>query len=103
MSRTWFTLSFCVAYPILFTWDRPLFSYYPLLRQWHLAATLPQSGPAMHWYGLMAGAGIVASAFGFLGRDQWIPPSARRLLWCAPVCAMAWCGMQLLHFFKPVG
>lgn len=99
VSGPWFTLVFSAAYAVVFVLDLPLFLYYPLEREFRVAEDAAMTGPAMHWYGLLATAGLVALLAAWLLPGRWLSPRARGLAWLAPVACMAVIAWGLRPFF----
>ncbi|MFA7584963.1 MAG: hypothetical protein WCY11_02030 [Novosphingobium sp.] len=98
-SAHWFAATFALAYTVLLVLDLPLFHYYPLTGtlSWH---PLPEEfGPSMHWYGLLAGAGIAACGAAWVLKDGYLPVTVRYWIWLAPAAAMAACLYVLRGFF----
>lgn len=87
-SPPFFSIGLCLAYMPVFTFDWPLFLYYPLHGAFSRTALGPESGPAMHWYGLMATAALAGLVAALIGRDSWIAEGARRWLWLVPALTM---------------
>lgn len=98
-SGPWFTLAFAVAYPVAFVLDLTLFLYYPLEREFRLAADPAMAGPAMHWYGLLATAALAALAAAWLLPGRWLSPRVLGFAWLAPVVCMAVIAWGLRPFF----
>ncbi len=95
-----FLVVFCVAYIVVFAKDWPLFHYYPLHGNWTWGPQrLPDAGPPMAWYGLMANAGIAATLAALVVPDALVLRWLRNRLWLFPVGAMAACVFLLRQFF----
>ncbi|TJY59527.1 hypothetical protein E4T66_14210 [Sinimarinibacterium sp. CAU 1509] len=100
MSAAWFTVVFGLSYIAIFALDLALFLYYPLVRQFSFVPLIDaSSGPAMHWYGLMASAGCAGLAASVCLRDRWIPEVLLQWLWIVPVSAMFASAFLLRQFF----
>jgi hypothetical protein len=99
LSRTWFTLIFCLSYIVFFALDWPLFLYYPQVKQLHLNAPAGDIGPSMHWYGLVASAAVAGTIAALLCKDSWFSMGLVKWLWVAPVAAMLGCSYFLRQFF----
>jgi len=119
-----FLLAFCCAYAVAFEMDCPLFRYYPLHGDFSWGAGILKGvGPAMTWYGLVAGAGIVAVLAAALVCMTGRAPGRRRLdmnvalyfdgvrlasrlgrfasWWCAVVAASAMSIASAQYSFNP--
>lgn len=95
-----FSAAFCVAYLAVFALNRPLFYYYPLMRQFsHSALTAAAAGPPIVWYGLMASAALAASVVAVLIDETWCARVLRGRLWLFPFGAMLGTAFLLRHFF----
>ena len=105
MKRPWFSPSlfmivFCCAYAFIFAMDWPLFNFYPLHGDFNWGPRLLKgAGPAIVWYGLMSGAGIVAFIAAISFPDRAILSLLRDYLWLFPCSAMLVCIYLLRHFF----
>ena len=95
-----FMTVYCVLYVVLLAFDLPLFRYYPLHGNlsWG-AARLQGVGPAIVWYGLVAGALIPALIAGLVIRDQPLMRRAGLWPWLIPAFAMAGCAYLMRIFF----
>jgi hypothetical protein len=95
-----FAAAFCCAYILLFAMNWPLFLYYPLHGDftWGPQA-LKGVGPAMAWYGLMAGAGIIAAFVAVIVPDRIADRALRNYVWLFPCVAMFACIFLLRRFF----
>lgn len=90
LSPAVFMIVYSIAYAVLLARDWPLFRYYPLERtvSWG-TQIVTDRGPHMAWYGLMAGAAIIALPLALLlhARDgarwvqhAWVFPGAALLV-----------------------
>lgn len=62
-----FAIGYSCAYAVVFAYDWPLFIYFPLVGEWYWGGEiLPEKGPGMAWYGLMASAAIAGAVFAAL-------------------------------------
>ena len=96
-----FLIAFCCAYAVVFALDLPLFRYYPLQGEFawgHVA--LPDAGPLMAWYGLLASAGIVAAVPAVLVPERIGERLLRGYLWLFPGALMLVCMFLLRRFFS---
>lgn len=98
-SRVWFSIGFCIAYVALFALDRPLFRYYPLTGRWSLYPLADDPGPAMQWYGLVAGAAIAGGVMALVLSDRQLPDRVLRWVALVPLFAMTACLYLLRDFF----
>ena len=87
-SPPFFSIGFCLAYMPVFTFDWPLFLYYPLHGTLSRTPLPADNGPAMHWYGLVATATLCGLVAALVGRDRWIGEGARTWLWLVPALTM---------------
>jgi hypothetical protein len=95
-----FSVAFCAAYVAAFALNAPLFSYYPLPGTFVWGGrVLPDAGPSMAWYGLMATAAAVALPLAAVLPERWILARVRRGLWLVPCAAILACAWLLRHFF----
>lgn len=99
LSRPWFTVGFCLAYPLVFARDWALFVYYPQSQRFHWGNAAQDVGPPMHWYGLVATAALVGLVVALVGRDAWLPPRLLRWFSLAPCIAMLGALILLRTFF----
>lgn len=99
LSRPWFTVGFCLVYPLVFAMDWPLFVYFPQVQRLHWGSTAHDIGPGMHWYGLVATSALAGLVLGVVCRSSWLGPRVTRWLWLAPVFAMLGAVVLLRHFF----
>lgn len=96
-----FLVVFCCVYVIVFALDRPLFRYYPLHGAFSFgSATLTGAGPAMAWYGLVAGAGGVAALTALIIPNRMLDTPLRNRLWLFPLATMLSCLYLLRIFFR---
>ena len=98
-SRPGFTVGSCLAYPVVFAADWPLFVYFPQVQRFHWGAAAQGTGPGMHWYGLVATSALVGLVVALVAREAWFSPRLRRWLWLAPAVAMLGSVVLLRHFF----
>lgn len=99
LSLPWFTVGFCLAYPVVFARDWPLFLYYPQVQRFHWGSAAQDIGPAMHWYGLVATSALVGLILALVGRDAWFRPHLLHWLWLAPCIALLGALVLLRQFF----
>jgi len=84
-----FLILYCSAYACVFANNWPLFTYYPLVREFTWGPTaLSGKGPAMGWYGLIATAGIFAGIVTILIPPRLSERLAGNHLWVFPVASM---------------
>jgi hypothetical protein len=95
-----FSIAFCLAYVPVFSFDWPLFLYYPLHGDFSRTALPEEMGPAMHWYGLVATTAMIALIAAFVCRDRWLPSGLHRWLWLVPVLSMAEVSWTLRGYFQ---
>jgi hypothetical protein len=96
-----FMIVFCCAYALVFSMDWPLFRYYPLHGDFNWGARyLKGAGPAMAWYGLLSGAGIIALLASIVVPDSAAQKLFRNYLWAFPCGAMLTCVFLLRQFFR---
>ena len=96
-----FLAAFCCSYVLVFALDWPLFRYYPLKGRFNWgAANLPDIGPGMAWYGLLASAGLIATLAALLLPDRLLQRALSNRLWLFPVAAMLACVFLLRQFFQ---
>ena len=97
-----FSILYCFGYAAAFAWQKPLFRYYPLDREWAwgVADEAVHTGPAMVWYGLMATAALAAAVGAFLVNEAWISARLRGFQWMAPYAAVAACLYFLRGYFQ---
>jgi len=94
-----FAIAFSIAYAVVFWFNLPMFLYYPQAGLFHLGPTpVTNVGPGITWYGLMAGAGLIALVAGFLIPNTLLDRPLRNFLWAIPVLAMLVC-LYLLRSF----
>jgi hypothetical protein len=97
---TAFAAAFCCAYVTLFAMNRPLFLYYPLHGDFRWGSEMVQgAGPAMAWYGLMMGAGIIATVVAVALPGRITDRVLRNHLWLFPCAALLACIFLLRRFF----
>ena len=92
LSRSWFTLGFCLAYPLVIALDWPVFVYFPQSRHFHWGSATNDVGPAMHWYGLMASASLAGLMLALLCPEKWVAGRRRRWWWMVPMVSMLLAG-----------
>ncbi|MFO0334702.1 MAG: hypothetical protein ACK53C_06645 [Pseudomonadota bacterium] len=98
-SWPWFTVGFCVAYPLVFARDWALFLYYPVSGRFHWGNAAQDVGPPMHWYGLVATAALAGLVVAMVGRDAWLTPRVLRWATLTPCIAMFGALILLRQFF----
>lgn len=98
-SGSWFTIAFSISYVILLMLELPLFYYYPLTGQWSMRPLGQGQGPAMQWYGLMAGAGLAGLLAALAMNSRRLPAGAADWLFAIPLAAMALCLYLMRGFF----
>jgi len=98
-SAHWFGLVFPVVYLGCFALEQPVLYYYPLDGVWSLRPLGPEAGTVMHWYGLVAVAGLAASIAGWVLPERWIPQILRHRTVLVAVVAMLGSGILLRGFF----
>ena len=95
-----FSSVFALAYLVALAFDGALFRYYPLTGQFTWGhVSLPDAGPAMAWYGLLATAALVALPVALLLPQAPLAARLRNLLWVLPAVALlgsAWLMRVLL-------
>jgi hypothetical protein len=97
-----FAAAFCCAYILLFAMNWPLFLYYPLHADFTLGPQILKGvGPAMAWYGLMAGAGIIGALVATIVPARVSDRVLRDYLWLFPGMAIIACMFLLRRFFLP--
>lgn len=91
---------FCLAYVFALAFDAALFRYYPLTGQltWS-AVPLPDAGPSMAWYGLLATAALVALPAALLLPQATLAARLRNLLWVVPALALVGSAWLMRIFF----
>lgn len=91
-----FSATYCVAYVVVLLLDAPLFLYYPEIGslRWHWSP-LPDSGPAMAWYGIMAVAAGAALIAALLIPERQMPQFALRSIWILPAAALFGCAFLM--------
>lgn len=96
-----FSIAFCVGYMGLFALNKPPFLYFPVVHlwAWRAAAVPAHPGPAIAWYGLLVGAGVIAGLASLVVRDRWLMSSNRGWLWVWPTAAVTGCVILLRAFF----
>lgn len=101
LSPATFSISFCASYVALFFAGKPLFRYYPVAHQWAWGAAdgITRPGPTMVWYGLLAGATLIATLAAMVIRDQWLMALFRGWLWVWPAAAICVCFFLLRALF----
>ena len=83
-----FAIAFCVTYAAAFWLNAPLFMIYPLNGDFVWGRELlPNAGPAIVWYGLMADAAIAGTVLGVLVPDRAVS-ALRNYIWLFPLGAM---------------
>lgn len=96
-----FLAAFCCSYVLVFALDWPMFRYYPLNGRFNWgAANLPDIGPGMAWYGLLASAGLISTMAAFLVPSRFMEDALRNRLWWFPAAAMVGCVYMLRQFFR---
>jgi hypothetical protein len=96
-----FTVVYCCLYVALLATDTPLFRYYPLHGDFNWGPHyLKGVGPAMAWYGLLAGAALPAAVASLLLKDRLAQRLLGNVLWLLPVGAMLSCVYLLRFFFR---
>ena len=87
-----FSVVFCIAYAVVFWLNVPLFLYYPQTGAFIWGHTpIPDSGPAMAWYGLMTDAGIAALVVSLVVPNRIAERMTRNRIWLFAVAAMLVC------------
>jgi hypothetical protein len=72
-----FALVGAIGYVLAYAFNWPVFAYYPLIKEFHFAHTLPASaGPAMLYYGWITTAAIAALILALV-----VPRSIAAKLW----------------------
>lgn len=100
MGPVTFASVYCVAYVAALAFHWPLFVYYPLVSEFSWGrGSIPDSGPAMAWYGIMATAALVALPLSVVVADGWITARLRGKLWLIPLVAMLACVYLMKAFF----
>lgn len=98
----WFTIAFSITYPLFLAMHWEWFLYYPLVGEWSIQPLSGDQGPAMQWYGLIAGAAVCAAALALALKDQWLPRVAVHWIVAFPAASMAACMYVLRGFFWQV-
>ena len=98
-SPAWFSLCFCLSYPVFLAFDGHLFLYYPLINQWSFSPPKGATGPAMQWYGLIASAGLAGLVAGVVLPKHNLAFFVSRSAVIAAVAAMLACVYLLRDFF----
>lgn len=96
-----FAILYCIAYVAVLALEVPLFRYYPVGSEfsWGVAHDAGKEGPSMVWYGLMAGAALVAcigAAIPVLGKRLL---ALHTILWLVPLGATLGCIFLMRNFF----
>lgn len=97
-----FAVVYALAYVIAVENNYALVTYHPALEKWGWLVEPARDGPAMHWYGWMATAGLVAAVIAALasilstrlGHAFWSGWS-----WSVPLAVIAFFGYLLKGFF----
>jgi hypothetical protein len=95
-----FSMIFCAAYLLAFRYDLGLFSYFPLVGEFHRTPQPEVSGPAIVWYGICTTAVAAALVGGLVVRDDWISAGVMRWIWLVPILTMSLiAGLHRDYFF----
>lgn len=95
-----FGMVFCIAYAVVFWLNVPLFMYFPQVGLFNWGyKVVPNVGPGMAWYGLMADSAIIALPLAYLVPDRFLDKMLRNYMWVVPVAAMLVCLFLLRKLF----
>jgi hypothetical protein len=86
-----FSIAFAVLYVIVLYNNYALFTYHPAIGEWEWLRAPPKSGPAMHWYGLVATSALgaaVITAIAAVVPPQWQPRVWSGWTWVVPALAL---------------
>lgn len=87
-----FAVAYSISYALMFAMDWPLFVYYPQNGDFAWGrAGVGLAGPAMHWYGFMASAGLVSTLLAFLIPDRIVMRIFRLPLIVFPTATLLVC------------
>jgi hypothetical protein len=94
-----FLIGFCVAYAVVFARNLPLFFYYPQTGAFGWGPVAAKGvGPGMAWYGLVAGATLVALVVAFI-TPRRVEQALSGYIWLFPLALMALSTFLLRVFF----
>jgi hypothetical protein len=95
-----FGVVFSIAYAAVFVLNMPLFMYFPQVGLFNWGnGVVPNAGPGMAWYGLMATSALIALPLSFLVPDRFLDKILHNYVWVVPVVAMLVCLYQLKNWF----
>lgn len=95
-----FAITYCVTYIAALSKDAALFKYYPQTKQFSWGwVSLPDVGPGMAWYGIMANAALAGVVLAAIVPQDRLASALRDRLWWFPLFAMVGCVYLMKHFF----
>ncbi|MGE3600602.1 MAG: hypothetical protein AB7N70_34180 [Dehalococcoidia bacterium] len=95
-----FGMTYCVVYVVALSREAALFLYYPRVGRFAWGwDSLPDAGPSMAWYGLMASAALAGIITGVVLAQEKLLVMLQRFLWMFPMFAMVGTAYLMRHFF----